>query len=114
MEVSSDNHNYTDHCEKLSGSSIKMNNAYDSTSLTETLEAQSNSFQIPHNVEVIEQALKDLRREIITINGHLFRPPTRGGVKQFAKALGEALERQPAAGAARHRRRAARAQERPA
>lgn len=38
-----------------------------------------------------EQALKDLRRESIRINGHVFTPPSKGGMRTFVKSLGEAL-----------------------
>eukprot|EP00814_Leptocylindrus_danicus_P003434 CAMPEP_0116022340 /NCGR_PEP_ID=MMETSP0321-20121206/10930_1 /TAXON_ID=163516 /ORGANISM="Leptocylindrus danicus var. danicus, Strain B650" /LENGTH=498 /DNA_ID=CAMNT_0003493395 /DNA_START=46 /DNA_END=1542 /DNA_ORIENTATION=+ len=41
--------------------------------------------------KVVEQALKDLRREVITVNGHLLKPPARGGIKAFVKLLSEAL-----------------------
>ena len=39
----------------------------------------------------IEQALKDLRRETIVINGRRFLPPARGGIKTFVESLGDAL-----------------------
>lgn len=43
------------------------------------------------DTKALEQALKDLRREVITINGRLLKPPARGGIKAFVKLLSEAL-----------------------